>query len=75
MIKVTISVGVQKMVNAKCAGVMFTIDPVMGDENKIVVEGNWGLGEKCRQGGGFSGSLSSWTSNRPRFWRRVFLLN
>jgi len=39
--KVTISVGVQKMVNAKCAGVMFTIDPVIGDENKIVVEGNW----------------------------------
>jgi pyruvate,water dikinase len=48
--KVTISVGVQKMVNAKCAGVMFTIDPVMGDENKIVVEGNWGLGESVVKG-------------------------
>jgi len=48
--KVTISVGVQKMVNAKCAGVMFTIDPVIGDENKIVVEGNWGLGESIVKG-------------------------
>ena len=48
--KVTISVGVQKMVNAKCAGVMFTIDPVVGDEDKIVVEGNWGLGESVVKG-------------------------
>lgn len=48
--KVTISVGVQKMVKAKCAGVMFTIDPVIGDENKIVVEGNWGLGESVVKG-------------------------
>ena len=48
--KVTISVGVQKMVKAKCAGVMFTIDPVIGDESKIVVEGNWGLGESVVKG-------------------------
>jgi pyruvate,water dikinase len=48
--KVTISVGVQKMVNAKCAGVMFTINPVTGDENTIVVEGNWGLGESVVKG-------------------------
>ena len=47
---VTISVGVQKMVKAKCAGVMFTIDPVLGDEDKIVVEGNWGLGESVVKG-------------------------
>jgi pyruvate,water dikinase len=48
--KVTISVGVQKMVNAKCAGVMFTIEPVIGDEDKIVIEGNWGLGESVVKG-------------------------
>ncbi|MBM4349314.1 MAG: phenylphosphate synthase subunit beta [Deltaproteobacteria bacterium] len=48
--KVTISVGVQKMVNAKCAGVIFTIDPVTGDENRVVVEGNWGLGESVVKG-------------------------
>ncbi len=48
--QVTISVGVQKMVNAKCAGVVFTIDPLTGDENRIVVEGNWGLGESVVKG-------------------------
>jgi len=48
--KVTISVGIQKMVNAKCAGVMFTIDPVAGDPDKIIIEGNWGLGESVVKG-------------------------
>jgi pyruvate,water dikinase len=48
--KVTISVGVQKMVNARCAGVMFTVDPVVGDADKIVIEGNWGLGESVVKG-------------------------
>jgi pyruvate,water dikinase len=43
--KVTISVGIQKMVNAKCAGVMFTIHPVLQDLERMVIEGNWGLGE------------------------------
>lgn len=47
---VTLSVGIQKMVKAKCAGVMFTIDPVLGDEDKIVIEGNWGLGESVVKG-------------------------
>ncbi len=48
--KVTISVGIQKMVNSRSAGVMFTIDPVMGDTEKITVEGNWGLGESVVKG-------------------------
>ena len=39
------AVAVQKMVNAKAAGVMFTLDPVSGDRSKIVLEGAWGLGE------------------------------
>jgi phosphoenolpyruvate synthase (EC 2.7.9.2) len=39
------SVTVQKMVNSKAAGVMFTLHPVTGDENVIVIEGSWGLGE------------------------------
>lgn len=43
--KVFISVGVQKMVNSRAAGVMFTINPVTGDRNEIVIEGNFGLGE------------------------------
>ncbi|MEM3641354.1 MAG: phosphoenolpyruvate synthase, partial [Candidatus Bathyarchaeia archaeon] len=48
--KVLISVGVQKMVNAKAAGVMFTINPVTGDPNQIVIEGNFGLGEAVVSG-------------------------
>ncbi len=43
--KVFISVGVQKMVNAKCAGVMFSLNPTNGDPSKVVIEGAWGLGE------------------------------
>jgi pyruvate,water dikinase len=48
--KVLISVGVQKMVNSKAAGVMFTINPVTGDPNQIVIEGNYGLGESVVSG-------------------------
>lgn len=40
-----ICVGVQQMVDARTAGVMFTLDPVTGDRSKIVLEGVWGLGE------------------------------
>ena len=48
--KVLISVGVQKMVNAKAAGVMFSINPVTGDPDQIVIEGNFGLGEAVVSG-------------------------
>jgi pyruvate,water dikinase len=48
--KVFISVGVQKMVNSKSAGVIFTINPVTGDPNQIVIEGNYGLGEAVVSG-------------------------
>jgi len=47
---VLISVGVQKMVNSKAAGVTFTINPVTGDPNQIVIEGNYGLGEAVVSG-------------------------
>jgi pyruvate, water dikinase len=43
--KVFISVGVQKMVDAKCAGVMFSLNPTDGDPSKVLIEGAWGLGE------------------------------
>ena len=36
---------VQKMVNSRSSGVLFTIHPVTGDEDKIVIEAIWGLGE------------------------------
>ena len=47
---VFISVGIQKMVNAKAAGVIFTINPVTGDPDQIVIEGNYGLGESVVSG-------------------------
>ena len=47
---VLISVGVQKLVDAKAAGVMFTLNPLNGDPSKIVIEGNWGLGETVVSG-------------------------
>ena len=40
-----IGVCILKMVNAKAAGVMFTLNPVNGDHSKIAIGGNWGLGE------------------------------
>ncbi len=48
--KVWISVGVQKMVNSRAAGVMFTMNPVTGDQSQIVIEGNHGLGEAVVSG-------------------------
>ena len=47
---VFISVGIQKMVNAKAAGVTFTINPVTGDPNQLVIDGNYGLGESVVSG-------------------------
>jgi pyruvate, water dikinase len=48
--KVFISVGVQKMVNSRAAGVMFTINPVTGETDEIMIEGNYGLGETVVSG-------------------------
>ncbi len=48
--KVFISVAVQKMVNSRVAGVMFTINPTTGDRGQIVIEGSWGLGEAVVSG-------------------------
>ena len=46
----SISVGVQKMVDARAAGVGFTVHPGSGDDSKIMLEGNWGTGESVVQG-------------------------
>jgi pyruvate,water dikinase len=48
--KVLISVAIQKMVNSRSAGVMFTLHPVTGNRNIIVVESVWGLGEAIVSG-------------------------
>jgi pyruvate, water dikinase len=47
---VLMSVGVQKMVNARAAGVAMTIDPINGDRTKIVIDASWGLGEMVVSG-------------------------
>ncbi len=48
--EVSIAVVVQQLVPAEAAGVMFTIDPVDGGRDKVVVSANWGLGESVVAG-------------------------
>jgi pyruvate,water dikinase len=38
------------MVNARAAGVIFTADPNTGDNTRIIIEANWGLGESVVSG-------------------------
>jgi pyruvate,water dikinase len=40
-----IAVGVQKMIRARSAGVLFTADLVSNDTSLVVIEASWGLGE------------------------------
>lgn len=40
-----LGIAVIKMVNAKAAGIGFTVDPITGDNSKVIIEANWGLGE------------------------------
>jgi pyruvate,water dikinase len=40
-----LGVAVVRMINARSAGVCFTLDPVTGDTSKVVIDSNWGLGE------------------------------
>ena len=48
--KVKISVIIQKMVQSEVSGVMFTVDPVSNDKDRIIIEAVWGLGEMIVQG-------------------------
>lgn len=41
---VAMGVVVQRMVNARCSGVMFTRSPTTGDRSVVTIEGSWGLG-------------------------------
>jgi rifampicin phosphotransferase len=47
---VSIAVVVQRLVPAEAAGVMFTVDPVGGGRDTVVVSANWGLGESVVAG-------------------------
>lgn len=42
--QLAMAVVVQQMIDALCAGVMFTRSPTTGDKSVIVIEGSWGLG-------------------------------
>ncbi|NLE90057.1 MAG: phosphoenolpyruvate synthase, partial [Dehalococcoidales bacterium] len=44
-LKVGIAVPVQRMVNSRTSGVMFTVEPVTSDTQKMVIEAIYGLGE------------------------------
>ncbi len=50
MEKAPIGIAVLKMVEAKSAGVVLTVLPTIGDLSKVIVEGNWGLGESVVSG-------------------------
>ncbi|MDO8616603.1 MAG: phosphoenolpyruvate synthase [Dehalococcoidia bacterium] len=49
-LKVGIAVVVQHMVQSERSGVMFTLEPVTGDRDKIVIEAIYGLGEAVVSG-------------------------
>jgi len=48
--EVLISVAVQELIFSKSSGVMFTIEPVSGAKDKIVINASWGLGEAIVSG-------------------------
>jgi pyruvate, water dikinase len=48
--EVQMAVGVQKMVDARTAGVAMTLDPLNGDRTRIVIDAAWGLGEAVVSG-------------------------
>ena len=41
---------IQLMVNADCAGVLFTANPITSNTAEVVIESNWGLGESVVSG-------------------------
>ncbi len=47
---VAMAVVVQQMVDARCAGVLFTRSPTSGDKSVITIEGAWGLGSSVVSG-------------------------
>lgn len=48
--QVKVSVAVQKMIQSEVSGVVFSINPVTNEKDRIVIESVWGLGEMIVQG-------------------------
>ncbi len=47
---ISMSVGIQKMVHPKAAGVAFTLNPSDGDRSQIAIDASWGFGEAVVSG-------------------------
>jgi len=47
---ILMSVGIQKMVRPKAAGVAFTLNPTDGDRSQIAIDSSWGFGEAVVSG-------------------------
>ncbi|NBB84189.1 MAG: hypothetical protein GVY28_12395 [Alphaproteobacteria bacterium] len=47
---VAMAVVVQKLIAADTAGVLFTVNPRSGDEQQMLIEANWGLGDTVVSG-------------------------
>ena len=41
---------VQELIFSKASGVMFTLEPVSGAQDKVVINASWGLGEAVVSG-------------------------
>jgi pyruvate,water dikinase len=60
---VSLAVVVQELIDADSSGIVFTADPVTGDDSMIEINAAWGLGEAI-VGGQVSPDVS--LSNDPR---------
>lgn len=47
---ISMSVGIQKMVDPKSSGVAFTLNPTNGDKSQVAIDASWGLGEAVVSG-------------------------
>jgi pyruvate,water dikinase len=47
---VSVAVVVQEMVESEVSGIVFTVHPVTEDENQMIIEAGWGLGEAIVSG-------------------------
>jgi len=47
---VNIAIIIQKMINAKVSGVLFTCNPLNTNKNEVIIESNFGLGESTVSG-------------------------
>ena len=48
--KISVAVVVQKMVESECSGIAFSVHPVTEDQNQLIIEAGFGLGEAIVSG-------------------------